>query len=63
MPWPQVYDGKYWQAEIARLYGVESIPFMLIVDGDTGEILGSNVRGAQLAPAIEQALAKKKPAK
>ena len=63
MPWPQVYDGKYWQAEVARLYTVESIPFMLIVDGDTGEILGSNVRGAQLAPAIEQALAKKKPAK
>jgi hypothetical protein len=36
---------------------------MLIVDGDTGEILGSNVRGPQLAPAIEQALAMKKPAK
>jgi peroxiredoxin len=63
MPWPQVYDGKYWQAEIGRLYGVDGIPFMLIVDGDTGEILGSNVRGPQLAPAIEQALAKKKPAR
>ena len=63
MPWSQVYDGKYWSAEIGRLYGVESIPFMLIVDGDTGEILGSNVRGEQLAPTIEQALAMKKPAK
>jgi peroxiredoxin len=63
MPWPQIYDGKYWQAEIGKLYAVEGIPFMLIVDGDTGEILGSNVRGAQLAPTIEQALAKKKPAK
>ena len=61
MPWPQIYDGKYWQAEIGRLYGVEGIPFMLIVDGDTGEILGSNVRGDPLEPAIEQALAKKKP--
>jgi len=63
MPWPQIYDGKHWQAEIGRLYAVEGIPFMLIVDGDSGEILGSNVRGGQLAPAIEQALAKKKPAK
>ena len=63
MPWPQIYDGKHWQAEIGRLYGVESIPFMLIVDGDTGVILDSNVRGPQLEPAIEQALAKKKPAK
>jgi peroxiredoxin len=60
MPWPQVYDGKHWQAEIGKLYGVEGIPFMLIVDGDTGEIVGSNVRGPQLAPAIEQALAKRK---
>jgi peroxiredoxin len=63
MPWPQIYDGKYWQAEIGKLYGVEGIPFMLVVDGDTGEILGSNLRGAQLEPAIEQALGKKKPAK
>ena len=35
----------------------------LIVDGDTGVILDSNVRGDDLAPAIERGLAKKKPAK
>ena len=63
MPWPQIYDGKFWEAEIGRLYGVEGIPFMLIVDGDTGEILDSNVRGEALAPAIERGLAKKKSAK
>lgn len=63
MPWPQIYDGKFWQAEIGKLYGVEGIPFMLIVDGDTGEILDSNVRGENLAPAIDRALAKKKLAK
>jgi len=60
MPWAQIYDGKAWQAEIAQLYGVEGIPFMLIVDGDSGEILGSNVRGHELEPSIEQALAGKK---
>lgn len=59
MPWPQIYDGKFWQAEIAQLYAVEGIPFMLIVDGDTGEILASNVRGNQLGLALEEALAKK----
>jgi len=63
MPWPQIYDGKSWQAEIGQLYGVEGIPFMLIVDGDTGEILDSNVRGEELAPAVERGLAKKKPGK
>jgi thiol-disulfide isomerase/thioredoxin len=63
MPWPQIYDGKFWQSEIGQLYGVEGIPFMLIIDGDSGEILDSNVRGEQLALAIERALAKKTPAK
>jgi thiol-disulfide isomerase/thioredoxin len=60
MPWPQIYDGKFWQAEIAQLYAVEGIPFMLIVDGDSGEILASNVRGEQLGLALEKALAGKK---
>jgi hypothetical protein len=41
MPLPQIYGEKYWQAEIGKLYGVEGILFMLIVDGDTGEILDS----------------------
>ena len=63
MPWPQIYDGKFWSAEIGQLYGVEGIPFMLIVDGDSGEILASNVRGEQLGVALEKALAKKKSAK
>ena len=63
MPWRQIYDGKYWSAEIAQLYSVEGIPFMLIVDGDNGEILAANVRGPQLGLALERALAKKKPAK
>ena len=63
MPWPQVYDGKFWQSEIGQLYQVEGIPFMLVVDGDTGEILASNVRGDELGKAVEKAIAKKKPAK
>src|SRR6266700_658953 len=39
MPWPQVYDGKYWRAALAVQYGVESIPQPILVDGDTGIIL------------------------
>ncbi len=64
MTWPQVYDGKWWQSAIAQLYAIESIPFMLLVDGDSGEILaGPETRGQLLAPAVEQALAKKKSAR
>jgi peroxiredoxin len=61
MPWPQVYDGKYWGAEVAGLYGIDSIPHMLLVDGDSGVILADKtIRGENLAPAIEEALAKRK---
>jgi peroxiredoxin len=61
MPWPQIYDGKYWQAEIAEKYNIDSIPHAFIVDGDTGTIVaeGDDIRGERLAPAIEKALATK----
>ncbi len=60
MPWPQVYDGKFWDAAVAKLYGIQSIPHMVLVDGDTGLILADKIRGETLAPAIEKALAGKK---
>ena len=64
MPWPQVYDGKYWQAEVAVKFGINSIPHPILVDGSTGKILadGSDARGESLAPAIEKALPAKKTA-
>jgi peroxiredoxin len=61
MRWPQVYDGKYWEAAVAQRYGIEAIPHMLLVDGDTGLILANkDIRGTRLASAIEQGLAAKK---
>src|SRR5262249_15425764 len=32
MPWPQLFDGKGWKNEIARLYGVNAIPRTLLLD-------------------------------
>lgn len=62
MTWPQVYDGKFWQAEIAQLYGIDSIPRAILVDGDTGKIVatGNDLRGEKLAKTIEAELEKKK---
>ncbi|HZT43256.1 MAG TPA: TlpA disulfide reductase family protein [Chthonomonadaceae bacterium] len=62
MPWLQVYDGKFWNAQIAQTYVIQSIPHAFLVDGDTGTILaeGEGIRGENLAPAIQKALAKKK---
>ena len=61
MTWPQVYDGKSWQAAVAQLYGIESIPSTYLVDGDTGEILAADdaLRGENLEKTLKQALAKK----
>jgi thiol-disulfide isomerase/thioredoxin len=59
MSWPQIYDGKYWKAELAVKYGIHSIPRPILVDGDTGVILaeGPAARGHKLASAVEKALA------
>ncbi|HLK61498.1 MAG TPA: TlpA disulfide reductase family protein [Chthonomonadaceae bacterium] len=57
MTWRQVYDGKYWEAENAVAFGVQSIPFTLLI-GKDGKIAAVGARGEALAPAIEAALKK-----
>jgi thiol-disulfide isomerase/thioredoxin len=32
MPWPQYFDGKAWNNDIATRYGIHSIPTMWLVD-------------------------------
>ena len=60
MHWPQIYDGKSWECEIGKQYGIPAIPMSLLVDGDTGLILlaGESLRGERLMPALEKALAR-----
>jgi thiol-disulfide isomerase/thioredoxin len=62
MKWPQIYDGKYWDAKIGRDYGIFSIPQAFLVDGDTGLVIatGADVRGEKLAETIKAALEAKK---
>ena len=58
MPWKQVYEGKYWSTTIGAQYDVSAIPFCLLVDGDTGEILATvgSLRGEKIFETIEKAL-------
>jgi len=58
MVWPQYFDGQGWQNKLAGKYGVESIPFTVLVGAD-GKIIGTDLRGAELGAAVEKALAKK----
>ena len=63
MAWPEIYDGKYWAADIALKYGIESIPRAFLIDGDTGEILaeGANLHGEGLESALKAAMKKRLP--
>jgi thiol-disulfide isomerase/thioredoxin len=61
LPWAQLYEGKQWDTTLGELYDVAAIPFVLLVDGDTGEILGTaqQLRGPGLSDFIGNALMKK----
>jgi len=61
MSWPQVYDGKFWQARVAQLYGIDMIPHPFLIDGDTGKILaeGAPLRGDALVTTLQTALDEK----
>ena len=58
MTWAQYFDGLGWQNTLAKQYGVESIPFTILV-GPDGNIIGTDLRGEKLGAAVEKALAKK----
>ncbi len=55
MPWPQHFDGKGWENEIAQSFGIKSIPATFLV-GKGGKIVASNLRGEDLEKAVEKAL-------
>ena len=55
MPWRQIYDGNYWQAANAKTYGVQAIPFSVLI-GKNGKIVAVNPDGDELSAAIEKAL-------
>jgi len=57
MTWPQFFDGQGWSNALAVKYGVESIPFTVLI-GPGGKIIGTDLRGAALESAVAAALAK-----
>jgi thiol-disulfide isomerase/thioredoxin len=58
MTWAQYFDGQGWQNKLAGKYGVQSIPFTVLV-GKDGKIIGTNLRGEALDPAVTAAIAAK----
>jgi thiol-disulfide isomerase/thioredoxin len=58
MAWPEYFDGKGSDNELATKYGIKVIPFNILVDRD-GKILGASLRGPKLEDAVAKALAAK----
>lgn len=55
MTWPQFFDGKGWQNELAKKYGIRSVPASYLLDKD-GKIIASGLRGEGLIEAVGKAV-------
>jgi len=58
IPWPQYFDGKWWNNDVAVRYGIKSIPTTILVDR-AGKIRYKSLRGKQLESAVQQLLTEK----
>jgi len=60
--WNQIYEGKGWETTLGGMHDVSAIPFVLLVDGDTSEILAdaSSLRGPGLKDFIGKMLESRK---
>ena len=55
LAWTQVSDLKFWNNEVAQLYGIRSIPQNYLID-PTGKIIASNLRGEELQSKLAEIL-------
>jgi peroxiredoxin len=53
LTWTQVTDLKYWNNEVAQLYGIKSIPQNFILD-PSGKIIAKNLRGEALEKKLAE---------
>lgn len=56
MTWPQHFDGKSWEGEIPKRFGITSIPTVLLLD-KKGVVKDFDARGEELGEKIEKLLA------
>ena len=52
IPWLQIFDGKGSESELARYFGINSVPSQWLIDRD-GKILSVSTRGEQLGQLIK----------
>jgi thiol-disulfide isomerase/thioredoxin len=52
MPWPQYFDGKGWDNDLAKEYGVRSIPAAYLIKNST--VIATEVRGPALQMKLKE---------
>ncbi|MFV1995699.1 MAG: TlpA family protein disulfide reductase [Verrucomicrobiales bacterium] len=55
MPWPQYFDGKGWENDLAGKYGIRGIPATFLI-GKDGKIAATDLRGGALEAELEKLL-------
>lgn len=55
LAWNHVSDLKFWNNDVAKLYGIQSIPGNFLID-PTGKIVGKDLRGDDLEQTLAQIL-------
>ncbi|UCG32392.1 MAG: carboxypeptidase regulatory-like domain-containing protein [Phycisphaerales bacterium] len=53
--WPQVFDGKAWEAELAEAFGIQAIPATFLIDKE-GRVAAVNLSGEALVGQIGKLL-------
>ncbi len=50
-PWPQYFDGKYFDAPFSERFGITALPVTLLIDAN-GQLVSVGARGAQLMEMV-----------
>lgn len=59
IPWRQIFDGQKWDARLAQLYGVRSIPAPFLIDRE-GKVISVKARGRLLEELVSSEIDGKK---
>jgi peroxiredoxin len=55
LTWQQISDLKYWSSAAVDLYGLDGIPYNVLVDPQ-GKVIASNLRGGELTSKLKELL-------
>lgn len=53
LTWTHVSDLKFWDNEVAKMYGIRAIPQNFLIDPD-GKIIAKNIRGDELQETLKE---------